>query len=190
MKKLIYSVLFVALITSNILSITSARFHDLLADLLSYIPVPELMTKSKRAQTKRLIQANTRLENKQKKLRANFVKAKRISHKSKARIAKNLAKNVGALVTSSVPMVGIATNVAIIYDDVTTGCETMKAFDELEALFSLDDSNDDTKEVCEINIPPVSEVERNVEAEVNRNLTEVKEAIGGTLHQIRINWFD
>jgi len=190
MKKLLYSVLFVALITSNILSITSARFHDLLADVLSYMPVPDLMAKSKRAQTKRLTQANTRLENKQKKLRANFVQAKRISNESKARIAKNVSKNVGALVTSSVPMVGIVTNVAMTYEDVTAGCETMKAFDEIDALFLLDEPHNDTDQICGIKVPSASEVRMSVEAEVKSYSTEVKEAIGGTLHQIRINWFD
>lgn len=194
MKKAAYALLFVVLIASNILSITSAKFHDLLAGMFSYIPVPELMAKSKKAENKKLMSnnkklatKNAQLESRQKKISANLKKVKDISAKSKTRIAGNASKNVAALIPSSIPMIGIATNVAMTSADVVVSCETMKAFDEMETLFMFEESVDQTEKICGIEVPTTEEVTKAVEAKMDSYTHKIRETIGGTIHQMQMN---
>ncbi|WP_156503948.1 hypothetical protein, partial [Oleiphilus sp. HI0066] len=110
MKKSIYAATLFTLLATNILSITSSKFYDLLASAMTHIPISNLMRDSKSAQAKLIKQENKKLKTEnakvkkqQARIKANAKHARAISSRAKTRIAKNITANTAALVPSSVP---------------------------------------------------------------------------------------
>jgi len=165
MKKSIYAAMLCILLATNILSITNAKFYDLLANAMTHIPISNLMRDSKSAQAKLIKQENKKLKTEnvkvkkhQARIKANAKKARAISSRAKSRIAKNITANTAALVPSSVPIIGIAANVAMTSSDVITGCQTMNELDALESLLTLDEPVSEIDKLCGIELPSTEQV--------------------------------
>lgn len=187
LKKAIFTLVILILISSNILSITNAKFHDILSDLFSKIPISELMAHSKskkfrtiEAENKSLKEQNNKFKKQEKIRKAKLAKAHKISRRVALRTAKNVSLNVSSVVVESVPYVGVGVILAVTAADVYAGCETIKDNNELLSLFDAEQLSVDEEKVCGLKIPTEQEISKKLK-DYKR---EFNDAIGGTIYEI------
>lgn len=108
-----------------------------------------------------------------KKLTADFNELKKQPIKNKQAIVetaqriKNRAaiaagRNSAGVVAEAIPFVGIAAILGITAWDLTDYCSTMKDMDELQILMGEEPVNEDSNEVCGMELPTVEEVKEEV----------------------------
>lgn len=197
--------IFIGLISTNILSITNASFHDLLAGLLSKLPShTELMSQSKTSKFKQLANKNKTLQKQNKslqkqnnafsqktKLRRNkLIKAQAISRRIAFRTARNVGMNVGSVFGSAIPYLGIGTLLAVTGADVYSGCKTMNDTNELLRLFDANELKSEEHNVCGMKVPTMDQVIKQVTRKINISKQEFNDAVGGTISVIKNTYFD
>lgn len=186
-KRFIYVSVIIGLISTNVMSITNAGFHDFLSGLFSNVPISNFMSQSKANQVKTLSKENKQLKKqnsnfkkKEKIQRIKLAKAHRITRNVAIRTAKNVTLNVTSIVGESVPFLGVGLIVAVTAMDVYNGCETIKDTNELLNLMGFDGVTDEENTVCGINVPTFQSVEESLKF----SRSDFEDAIGGTIYEI------
>ncbi|SHE20970.1 hypothetical protein [methanotrophic endosymbiont of Bathymodiolus puteoserpentis (Logatchev)] len=150
------------LVSTNILSVTNAKFHDHLYGLFSHLPYGELLSQSKSrkyqslsADNERLRRQNELFSKKEKERKVKLVKAQKISKNIARRTTKNVALNVSAVIPESVPYFGVALIITVTAADIYAGCETMKDTNELLLMLGGTPALSDEATVCGMTLPNV-----------------------------------
>ncbi len=186
-KNFIYISVIIGLISSNVMSITNAKFHDLLSNLFSKAPIADFMSQSKAKQVKTLSKENKQLKKqnsafkKEESLRkVKLAKAQKITRKVALRTAKNVSLNVSSIVGESVPYVGIGVILAVTVSDVYAGCETIKDTNELLTLMDFDGVTNEESNVCGVTVP----TEQQVRDSLKGYKREIDDIVGRTIYEI------
>jgi DNA-binding protein H-NS len=191
----------VALLATNILSITSSPFHEALHKLLSHIPYEELLnnspTKKQRqiAENQKLLKQNQELISKSSTQRERLVKTRHVSQRIVKRTAKNVATNVTSVAGEAVPYLGVGLVVTVTAADVIDGCDTVLDVNEMLRILEVEPIDDHESDVCGIKVPSVDEVLTNIKQDIGGTIYHAKEgttesarkfydALGGSLHEI------
>ncbi|NOQ63161.1 MAG: hypothetical protein GQ582_01455 [Methyloprofundus sp.] len=189
-RSLLLILMLLGLISTNILSITNAKFHDLLSGLLSQIPITDFMSKSKSKKFQSLTAENKRLQKQSKELttenkrlqkqnkvfkqknhirKVKIVEARKISKIIVKRTAKNVALNMTSIAGEAVPYIGIALILSVTAHDIIDGCQTIKDTNRLLNLLDVDELKSKENQVCGMKVPTEQ---------------QVKETIGGVIYEM------
>jgi hypothetical protein len=192
----------VALLATNVLSITSTTIHDSLYDLLSHIPYEGLLNNSPIKKQRQIEVDNQKLRKQNQELisklhahRATLIRARTVSQNIAKRTAKNVAANVASIPGEAVPYLGTALVGAVTISDVLDGCATVRDVNEMLRILEADPIDDHESEVCGMKVPGVDKVLTNIKEDIGgivyhgKERTEESarkfyEALGGTLHEI------
>ena len=136
MKNISISVIILALLSTNFLSITNARFHESLYDLISLLPYDSFLKNS-------LIN----------KVRANKSVVHAVSNRIIKRTVKNVATNVGSVVAESIPFIGPATILVVTALDIKDGCDNVHDMQEIDKAFGIEDIENNDVSVCGLKLP-------------------------------------
>ena len=158
-KKVFYVGMFLSLIVSNILSLTSSVFHSALYSLIDRLPYAELRRDSPTNKKKAL---NTKLV-KQQKAMANVTK---VSSRISKRVVRNASMNLASIPAEAVPMLGIATIVTVTSVDLYDACQTLKDLDSLSIDFN--GASTETEKVCGYEVPSKEEVLKLIQDEYEK----------------------
>ena len=179
LKRVITILVFLGLITLNILTLASSTMHALLYGALSSIPIAsmsELLTNSPTEKNKR---ATSELK---KKNTAIKQKVKVTTSSIKKRTAKTVAVNVGSMFTEALPYIGIATIIGATTYEVSAACMNMKEIDDLLKSIEIEDNSSETENICGQEIPGENKVRKSILASKNK-YDEFKYNLGGLLHK-------
>ncbi|MEI6268459.1 MAG: hypothetical protein WCP01_06225 [Methylococcaceae bacterium] len=138
MKKISIAAIILALLTTNFLSITNARFHEYLYDLISILPYDSLLKNSlinKVKSTKSLVHT--------------------VSNRIIKRTAKNVATNVGSIAAESIPFLGPATILVVTALDIKDGCDNVHDIQEIDKALGIEDVENNEDSVCGIKLPSI-----------------------------------
>jgi hypothetical protein len=173
--------LIIILIVTNVLSVTSAAFGEMLHDIISLSPVKQLLrnspvTKARRIQAENgeIKKMNRELLEKQGIQTIKVLEARKISKGIAERVANNVAKNVASIPTEAVPYLGAAVVVTVTALDVKDGCDTVRDVNEMMKILEVEPTDVDEREVCGIKVPSSEEI-----------LSSIKQDIGGTIYSAK-----
>ncbi len=165
LKRTIHSTVILALLTTNILSITSGAFHGFMYKLLSHVPYEAFLSNSPIKQNEAL---KTRLE-------AHRVKVKNVSQRIVKRTVRNVTTNVSSVVAETIPIVGVATVIAVTALDVKDGCDTVRDINEISKSLEIESIDDTENSVCGMKVPTTDDIKKTV--------TEKSSAFGSLLKE-------
>ncbi|MDV7106139.1 hypothetical protein R3X26_17215 [Vibrio sp. TH_r3] len=158
-----------ALISLNILTVTSSVVHNAVFQLIDKLPMAHLRENSPTVRSNKLNQEIKKLERRNAKLKSNTTK---LTKNIAKRTAKSAARNLGSSVVEAVPYVGIAAVIASLSLDIKDACQTMKDIDTIEANFKITNSTttDETDKVCgyEYSIPTATELSIEVQRSLDK----------------------
>jgi hypothetical protein len=192
----------IALLATNVISITSSPFHEALYKLLSHIPYEELLnnspTKKQRqiaAENQKLLKQNQELIAKSSIHRERLIKTRDVSQRIAKRTAKNVATNVTSVAGEAMPYLGAALVVTVTVADVIDGCDTVRDVNEILRILEVELIDDYESEVCGMKVPSVDEVLTNIRQDIGGTVYHSKErttenarkfydALGGSLYEI------
>jgi hypothetical protein len=156
-KRLIITASFLALISTNILTLTSTEFNaavsGLMGTALGIRPVSSLMQSKITSQDKAI-----------KKHKATTLKRKAATRKFGTRHATRTkrvaAKSIAAIPAESIPFIGVAVIIADTEYELYAACETVRDQDQLYADLGMEDEvqEDAMHSVCEPELPEAGEV--------------------------------
>jgi hypothetical protein len=152
LKRTSLATVILALLTTNILSITSGTFHGVMYKLLSHVPYEAFLNNSP-------IKQNEALKT---KLEAHKVRVKNVSERIVKRTARNVTTNVSSIVGEAIPYVGIATVIAITALDVKDGCDTVRDINEMSKSLEIESIDDTENSVCGMKVPTAEEIKKTV----------------------------
>lgn len=191
----------VALIGSNLLTLTSFAYFSAASSLVSALPFAEMFgeTPGQRqtkleAENKKLRKKNQELVAQRKQFRAKVRSARVVSKRIAQRTAQNVAHDMTTMVAEATPYVGIAFVVASTALDVRDGCDTMRDVNEI--FDSLEDKQGrvDEEKVCGAQVPSAEEVVAKIKRDVGETIGQAEqnvreraqkfnEDLGGTIDQ-------
>ena len=152
LKRTIHATLILALLATNILSITSGAFHGVMYKLLSHVPYDAFLNNSPIKQNEAL---KTRLE-------AQRLKVKNVSQRIVKRTARNVTTNVSSVLGEAIPYLGVATVIAVTALDVKDGCDTVRDINEMSKSLEIDSIDDTENSVCGMKVPTVNDIKKTV----------------------------
>jgi hypothetical protein len=165
LKRTINATVILALLTTNILSITSGAFHGVMYKLLSHVPYEAFLINSPIKQNEAL---KTRLE-------AHRVKVKNVSQRIVKRTARNVTTNISSVVGEAIPYVGVITVIAVTALDVKDGCDTVRDINEMSKSLEIESIDDTENSVCGMKVPTADDIKKTV--------TEKSSAFGSLLKE-------
>ncbi len=156
-KRLILTLAFLALIATNILTLTSTAFNAALSGLVGTalgIRTVSSMMQSKIASQDKAIKKHQSTANKRRVATRKF--GTRLASRTK-RVA---AKSIAAIPAESIPFIGVAVLIADTGYELYEACETVRDLDELYSDIGMaDEAPDDVMHsVCQPKLPDASEV--------------------------------
>jgi len=155
--RLILTVSFLALIATNILTLTNAAFNTALSGLMG--TALGIRTVSSMMQTKLSSQDKAI-----KKHKATAIKRKAATRRFGTRLASRTkrvaAKSIAAIPAESIPFIGVAVLIADTGYELYAACETVKDLDQLYSDFGMEDEVPDGAlySVCNPTLPDAGEV--------------------------------
>jgi hypothetical protein len=197
-ERIVMITMILALLVTNILSISSNKFHGSLYDLLSHIPYETLLNNSPMKKQRLIETENLKLLRQKQELiakRAHYAShAHTVAKRITLRTAKNLSTNITSVVGEAVPYLGAALVVSVTAMDVKDGCDTVRDMKELLRTFEVD-AIDDESYVCGMKVPNVDEVLMNIKQDIGGTVYQSKEittetarkfydTLGGTLNEM------
>lgn len=181
-KNIVFVLLIITLLVTNLASLLSWRAHEVMYSMLSKTvsvfggddtsqkvlfnsPKVQLELKVER-RTKELSTQVAQFKTANEKLKTDLFELNKTmsSHKLKAksaielihkRIQKNIARNVAALPSEAIPAISLATSVAVTAMDILDACETMNDFNNV--LVGMGQAVTTTG-VCNLSIPTTTSV--------------------------------
>lgn len=162
MKKIAVISIFSGLIALNILTLVSSAVHNALYGLLDDIMPASWLSNSLSSHSldkdKELKKRKSELREKNKKLRETRNKVAKTRTKIQKRVIRNATRNVGAIPAESMPVIGIATIVAVTTMDLKDACDTMTDLDDLSVTLGFEEVDPKTTKVCGKKVPSKEEV--------------------------------
>ena len=186
-KNAVLTLIVLGLLSTNVLLVTSAKFHDLLYGTLSSLPYDSLFSNSKSKQHELLAEENDRLKKKNAKLeqqaasrKMKIARAKTLSRNITKRTARNVALNVSSVAVEAIPYLGIGMSVSVTIADVAAGCQNVRDTNEILSILDEVPSEEMEQKVCGASVPSVDQLKAKIDA-AQRSLGD---AIGGTIYEI------
>ena len=142
---------FLGLIVTNVLTLTHAKVHDFFYSAIDKLPYAQYRQTSPTNKNKQLNQ-------KLKKQASHIAKVKKTSSKISARLARGATVNLASLPAEAVPILGVATVVAVTAMDIHDACVTMQELDELNLALSGELASSEADKVCGMKVPTVDEI--------------------------------
>jgi hypothetical protein len=156
-KRLIVTASFLALLITNILTLTSAAFSAAVSGLMS--TALGVRTVSSMMQTKLASQDKT--IKKQAAIQANRKAATRkFGQRLTSRTKRVAAKSIAAIPAESIPFIGVAVLIADTGYELYAACQTVKDLDQLYSDLGMDEqaADDVMHNVCDPTLPDAGEV--------------------------------
>ena len=175
-KRVLLTLTFLALITTNILTLTNTAFNAALSGLIG--TALGVRTVSSMMQT-RLNRQDTAI----KKLAAVQAKRKAATRKFGARLASRTkrvaAKRIAAIPAESIPFIGLAVLIADTGYELYAACEAVRDLDQLYSHMCMTDEipDDVLRSVCNPTLPVPGQVWGGVVDQVDRWWEELAEAV-------------
>lgn len=175
-KRLILVASFLALITTNILTLTSTAFNAALSGAIA--AATGIRTVSSMMQAKIASQDATI-----KKHKADSIKRKAATRRFGTRLASRTrrvaAKSIAAIPAESIPFVGVAVLIADTGYELYAACETVKDLDQLYSDLGMRDETpeDVMHSVCQPELPDAGDVWDSVVEESGQWWDELLEAV-------------
>ncbi len=154
-KRLILTASFLALITTNILTLTNAAFNAAVSGLMG--TALGIRTVSSMVQTK--IAGQDKAIKKQAAIRAKRKAATRkFGTRLTSRTKRVAAKSLAAIPAESIPFIGVAVLIADTGYELYAACETITDLDQLYLDLGMDDETPDNvmHSVCDPELPALS----------------------------------
>ena len=142
---------FVGLMVTNVLTLTHAKFHDFMYSAIDKLPYAQYRQNSPTNKNKQL---NKKLS----KQASHIAKVKKTSSKISARLARGATVNLASLPAEAVPILGVATVVAVTAMDIHDACVIMQELDELNFALSGESVSSEADKVCGMKVPTVDEI--------------------------------
>lgn len=175
-KRILLTTTFLALIATNVLTLTSTAFNAAVSGLIA--TALGVRTVSQALQTK--IASQKEIINKQ---RTRAIKQKAATRKFGQRLASRTkrvaAKSIAAIPVESIPFLGVAVLIADTGYEIYAACETMRDLDELYVSLDLADAVTDAAmhAACNPDLPHPGEVWEGVVAKSGEWLDEARAAM-------------
>lgn len=173
MKKIIYSFVFLALLTTNVLTLTNSLVHDALYGLLNRLNIPQLTVNSPTAREAKLKKAVA-------KQTAMLKKVKAVSGNISRRLVRVVSVNVASIPAESIPIIGIGTVLAVTAFDIASACQTMTELDELAMEIDESPPSPDSSKVCGETLPS----QEHLMQQLQERYDAFGDAVGGTLYEM------
>jgi hypothetical protein len=175
-KRLLLILGFLALIATNILTLTSTAFNAALSGLVGTvlgIRTVSSMMQTKLAGQDKAIKTNKATANKRKAATRRF--GTRLAKRTK-RVA---AKSIAAIPAESIPFIGVAVLIADTGYELYAACQSIKDLDGLYAQLGMaDETPDDVMHsVCDPELPEAGQVWGGVVDQVDQWWEELVEAV-------------
>jgi hypothetical protein len=175
-KRLLLTASFLALITTNILTLTSTAFSAALSGLMGTalgIRTVSSIMQSKIASQDKAIKKQAAVQAKRKAATRKF--GTRLSTRTK-RVA---AKSIAAIPAESIPFLGVAVLIADTGYELYAACETVRDLGQLYADLGMADevSEDAMHSVCDPELPEAGRVWGGVVAKSGEWLDQAREAM-------------
>jgi hypothetical protein len=154
-KRLLLTASFLALITTNILTLTSTAFNAAVSGLIG--TALGIRTFSSAMQTK--IASQDKVIKKQKTVTANRKAATRkFGTRLSTRTKRVAAKSIAAIPVESIPFIGVAVLIADTGYELYAACETVRDLDQLYVELEMEDETPDDamSGVCDPELPLLS----------------------------------
>jgi hypothetical protein len=152
MKKIAVVSIFLGLIGLNILTLVNSAVYSAIYSVLdNMIPaswMAESLANKLNDKDKELKNTKSDLKAKEKKLRQMRAKVVGTRDRIKTRIAKNVSVNLASIPTEAIPVIGIASIVAVTAMDLKDACDTMTDLDDLSVTLGFEDVDPETIKVC------------------------------------------
>jgi hypothetical protein len=156
-KRLFLTLSFLAMITTNVLTLTSTAFNAALSGLMSTAlgahTVADLMNEKLKAKDATI-----------KKHQSSAIKrkaaTKRFGTRLVSRTRRVAAKSIAAIPAESIPFIGVAVLIADTGYELYAACETVRELDQLYSDLGMTDENQDDAmhSVCDPELPEAGEV--------------------------------
>jgi hypothetical protein len=175
-KRLIITTSFLALITTNILTLTSTAFNAAVSGLMG--TALGIRTVSSMMQTK--LTSQDKAIKKQAAVQANRKAAtKRFGTRLTTRTKRVAAKSIAAIPAESIPFIGVAVLIADTGYELYAACETVKDLDQLYLDWGMDDETpeDVMHAACDPSLPDAEEVWDGVVEKSGEWLEQAREAL-------------
>jgi len=175
-KRLLFSLTFLALITTNILTLTSTAFNAALSGLMG--TALGIRTVSGMMQTKL-----TARDKAIKKHQSTALKSKAATRKFGTRLASRTrrvaAKSIAAIPAESIPFIGVAVLIADTGYELYAACESIRDLDQLYADLGMEDEVPDNsmQSVCNPGLPDAGDVWSGAVANMDQWWESLVEAI-------------
>jgi hypothetical protein len=175
-KRLFFTVSFLALITTNILTLTSTAFNAAVSGLVG--TALGIRTVSSMMQSKIASQDKTI-----KKQKATTIKRKAATRKFGTRLATRAkrvaAKSIAAIPAESIPFIGVAVLIADTGYELYAACETARDLDQLYSDLGMTEETpkDAMHSVCDPDLPDAGEVWDGVVEKSGQWWNELVEAV-------------
>jgi hypothetical protein len=157
-KRLLLTLTFLALITTNILTLTNTAFNAALSGLVG--TALGIRTVSSMVQSKLISQDKAIKKN-----RSTALKRKAATRKFGTRLASRTrrvaAKSIAAIPAESIPFIGVAVLIADTGYALYEACESIRDLDELYADMGIEDETPDDvlRSVCNPTLPGAGDVQ-------------------------------
>ena len=175
-KRLLLTASLLALIATNILTLTSTAFNTAISGALA--AATGVRTVSSIMQTK--LASKDATINKHKTAALNRkVATKRFGTRLASRTKRVAAKSIAAIPAEAIPFLGVAVLIADTGYEIYAACETMRDLDELylELGVQSNDTSDAAHSVCNPDLPDAGEVWDGVVAKSGEWLDQAREAL-------------
>lgn len=192
MRKLTLVLVFSGLEGLNIFSLVNSAFHNSLFGALNNLVPDHWLSNSLASQShnkdKDLKKAKSELKKKKAQLTSARNKVSSTRTKIQKRVARNLSANIASIPAESIPVIGIATIVAVTAMDLNDACETMSDLDDLTMSLGMDDVGPQTTKVCGEEVPSKEKVMTDLGVDIaayqqfKRDYQEWETNLGGFLH--------
>ena len=156
-KRLLFTASFLALITTNILTLTSTAFNAAVSGLIG--TALGIRTVSSAMQTK--IASQDKVIKKQKTVTANRKAATRkFGTRLTSRTKRVAAKSIAAIPAESIPFIGVAVIIADTGYELYAACETVRDLDQLYSDLGMEEElpGDTTRSICDPELPDAGKV--------------------------------
>lgn len=185
MFKLFQSLMIVALLASNALTITSASFFDAVSGIFNKA-VPSLMTKSPSSVQSRAL---ARERSARKVMKA---KVRRVTSSVGKRVARGAALSLSSAPAEMVPYAGAAFVLGALAVELNDACETMKELDELTSQLEMTFGEPlEVNKVCGMEVPSydvvLAETKKRRDdliGNAKESFTSFQDVVGGTLFEL------
>jgi hypothetical protein len=166
-KRLVLTCTILALLASNVLTLTSTAFNAALSGLITGALGVRTVTQS---MTSRLEARDRKISRQQAVAKQRKRAARRFGARLTARTKRVAAKSIAAIPAESIPFIGVAVLIADTGYELYAACETMRDLDRLYAELGVTngDDQDAVRTVCQPDLPDADAVWQDVLGKVDQ----------------------